>query len=112
MAINVSKTLRKFAIDTKREIENDIVRKNVIDTGRLLRNIKYYQVGNFIQFSMVDYGKFVDEGTRNADGTVRIRPRKFFNEVIDNMSDELEDYLFPDIELEIDRALEKRANLI
>jgi hypothetical protein len=101
MPININKSLKKFAIDTKREIENDIIRKNVIDTGDLLRSIKYLQVGSFISFSMLDYGKFVDEGTDF------IKPRKFFNDVINEMSDELEDYLLGDVELEIEKAVEK-----
>jgi len=74
-------TLHLFGRDTVEVIKKDIRYKKAIDTGRLLGSITY-QVSNRgngfqIDFFMVDYGKYVDEGTRY------IKAREFFIRNID-----------------------------
>jgi hypothetical protein len=103
--MKVAKSLQLYGRTVQSRIENKIVETDTIDTGDLLRSIKYYQIGNYIQFSMLDYGKFTDEGT------IRIKPRKFFNEVIDDSADLLEQMIFRDLELEIDRVFEASGRL-
>jgi hypothetical protein len=62
-------------------IKKDIRYKKAIETGRLLGSITYqiYNKGNGfeIDFFMIDYGKYVDEGTRY------IKAREFFIRNID-----------------------------
>jgi hypothetical protein len=74
-------TLNLFGKDTVEVIKKDIRYKKAIETGRLLGSITY-QVSNKgngfeIDFFMVDYGKYVDEGTRY------IKAREFFIRNID-----------------------------
>jgi len=69
-------TLHLFGRDTVEVIKKDIRYKKAIDTGRLLGSITY-QVSNRgngfqIDFFMVDYGKYVDEGT------IYIKAREFY----------------------------------
>lgn len=105
MAINVSKSLKKFSAKTVRDIQDRIWVTKTIDTGDLLSSISSYQVGTFVQFSMLDYGKFTDSGTKF------ISPRKFFNHIIERNSNELEDLIGDDIELEIDRVMQESGKL-
>jgi hypothetical protein len=74
-------TLNLFGKDTVEVIKKDIRYKKLIDTGRLLGSITYkiYKSNNGfeIDFFMVDYGKYVDEGTRY------IKAREFFIRNID-----------------------------
>jgi hypothetical protein len=103
---NFGKGLSKFGRVTANEIKNDIIRKNVIDTGALLRSINFFQVGNYLEFSMLDYGKFTDEGT------IYIRPREYFIKTINNMADKfLEDALLADVELTIERVFQESGKL-
>jgi hypothetical protein len=51
---------------------------------------------------MVDYGKFVDEGT------IYIRPREFFNKVIEENVNNLEDELEDDIVKYIEKKLTRK----
>jgi hypothetical protein len=110
MPINFNKSLRNWAFVTTNKIRNRIIETDTIDTGDLLASIKYIQSGNFIQFSMLDYGKYTDNPNPRVKKTPR-PPRNFYNKVIDDMGDELEDYLLKDVELEIEKALEKSGKL-
>lgn len=101
--IVLSKSIKKFAKDVEGEIRNGIIRTNTIDTGDLLRSIDSFQVGNFVSFTMLDYGKFTDEGTKYIQP-----PRKFFNGVIEDMVDEFEDYIEDELFLEITKKLTQR----
>lgn len=78
---NLKSTLHLFGRDTVEVIKKDIRYKKAIDTGRLLGSITYqvFDKGNGfeIDFFMVDYGKYVDEGTRY------IKAREFFIRNID-----------------------------
>jgi hypothetical protein len=73
---NLKSTLNLFGKDTVEVIKKDIRYKKLIDTGKLLGSITY-QVSNKgdgfeVDFFMVDYGKYVDEGTKY------IKAREFF----------------------------------
>lgn len=91
--MTIEKLLNRFGQDTVDEIISEIIRKDVIKTGALKNSIDYelIETGNGleIRFKMLDYGKFVDEGT------IYIRPREFFQKVIERaalrMSEDLED---------------------
>lgn len=109
MPINL-KELRNWSFVTTNKIRNKIIETDTIDTGALLASIKYFQSGNFIRFSMLDYGKYTDEFNPRVKKKP-VPPRNFFNKVIEDMGDELEDYLLGDIELEIDKMLEKSGKL-
>lgn len=78
---NLKKTLHLFGRDTVEVIKKDIKYKRAIDTGKLLGSITYniFDKGNGfeIDFFMIDYGKYVDEGTRY------IKAREFFKRNID-----------------------------
>jgi hypothetical protein len=78
---NLKSTLNLFGKETVEVIKKDIRYKKLIDTGKLLGSITYqvFQKGNGfeIDFFMVDYGKYVDEGTRY------IKAREFFIRNID-----------------------------
>ena len=77
---NLKKVLNDYGIETVKIIKNDIRYKKLIRTGKLLGSISYKVVnksgGLGIEFFMVDYGKFVDEGT------IYIKAQKFFKENI------------------------------
>lgn len=110
MAINLNKSLRNWAFITTDNIRKRIIETDTIDTGDLLASIRYIQSGNFIQFSMLDYGKYTDEANPRVKKRPR-PPRNFFNKVIENMSNELDEYLLGDVELEIEKMLEKNVKL-
>lgn len=69
--------MHQFGRDTVEVIKKDIRYKDLIKTGKLLGSITYqlYDRGDNIEvdFFMINYGKFTDEGTRY------IKARKFFN---------------------------------
>jgi len=110
MAVNFNKSLRNWAFVTTEKIRERIIVTDTIDTGDLLASIRYIQSGNFVRFSMLDYGKFTDGPNPRVKKRPR-PPRNFFNKVIDDMGNELEDYLFAEIEFTIDKALEKSGKL-
>jgi len=95
--------LKDWANNTKRKIKNRILAVDAIDTGRLLDSIDWNMDFDGdeakITFEMVEYGKFVDEGT------VYISPRKFFNDIIEKETDVLEDILEEEIILAIEKRL-------
>jgi hypothetical protein len=106
MKKTIKKVLEDWAEDTKSEIVNKIISKGAVDTGRLRDSIGFevkeesdtYKV----YFEMVDYGKFVDEGT------IYIRPREFFNKVIEENVNNLEDELEDDIVKYIEKKLTRK----
>lgn len=73
---NLQSTLHQYGRDTVEVIKKDIRYKDAIKTGKLLGSITYqvYNKGNGfeVDFFMIDYGKYVDEGTRY------IKAREFF----------------------------------
>lgn len=78
---NLKSTLHQYGRETVDVIKKDIRYKKAIDTGKLLGSITYqiYDKGNGfeIDFFMIDYGKYVDEGTKY------IKAREFFIRNID-----------------------------
>ena len=87
MTKDLEKLLNDFGRDTVDAIVNEIVKKDVIKTGALKASIDYDIVNDGetikIQFKMLDYGKFVDEGAKY------IKAREFFNEVIERKINDL-----------------------
>jgi len=98
------KIIETFAKDTKRRIERKIVSVGAVRTGNLLDSIDYdiKESGDEfdIEFSMIDYGKFVDEGTRY------IRPRNFFKDVIEDETKKFERDLEKELEKELYDSVE------
>jgi hypothetical protein len=99
--------MHEFGRDTVGVIKNDIRYKKLIDTGKLLGSITYqlYDRGNGfeVDFFMIDYGKYVDEGTRY------IKARRFFNYNIEKQYEKWEqnilDALAKDSMAEIENIL-------
>ena len=84
---NLKRSLEKFAKETTQLIRRDIRYKKLVKTGKLVGSIDFKVVnknGSYeVEFYMVDYGKFLDEGTRY------IKAQKFFR---DNIDDQLKKY--------------------
>jgi hypothetical protein len=103
MSTDLEKLLNEFGRETVDAIVSDIVRKDVIKTGVLKNSIDYdiFNDGDTIriQFKMVEYGKYVDEGTRY------IEPREFFNKVIERKTNEFSKDLEDEIEKEFYKSL-------
>jgi hypothetical protein len=103
MSRDLEKLLDEFGRETVDDIVNDIVRKDVIKTGALKNSIDYdiFNDGDTIriQFKMIEYGKYVDEGTRY------IEPREFFNKVIERKTNEFSKDLEDEIEKEFYKSL-------
>jgi hypothetical protein len=78
---NLKSTMHQFGRETVEVIKRDIKYKDAIRTGKLLGSITYQlyeRSGNIeIDFFMVDYGKYVDEGTQY------IKARRFFKDNIE-----------------------------
>lgn len=74
--------MHQFGRETVDLIKRDIQYKNAIKTGKLFGSITYqlYEKSDTIEvdFFMVDYGKYVDEGTRY------IKARNFFKKNIED----------------------------
>jgi hypothetical protein len=117
--IDISKGLRKWAEDTKKEIIDKIRETDTIDTGALLRSIDYsqprYSGSNkewFIDFSMLDYGKFTDlppgKGGSSLIKKSPVPPRNFFHKLIEDRRDDLLDYIENEIYLDIEKKLKNK----
>jgi len=113
--IDVRKGLRRWGADTKRKIEQRIKETDTIDTGALLRSIEYtqpkYSGGSgewYVDFSMLDYGKYLDNQANPRVKKQPVPPRHFFEKVIDDNADNLEDYLYEEIYLEIEKKLQPK----
>jgi hypothetical protein len=78
---NFKSILHQFGRETVNVIKKDIRYKKAIDTGKLLGSITYqiYDGRNGLQidFFMIDYGKYVDEGT------IYIKAREFYKRNIE-----------------------------
>jgi hypothetical protein len=96
--ITFAELLRRWAESVKGEIKQEIIRTDTIKTGNLLRSADYTQQGERIQFSMLDYGKFTDEGTR------KITPRNYFAPIIERRTADLEREIGMELEEQIDRV--------
>lgn len=87
--------LIKIGEETRDIIVADIERQHLIKTGTLRDSIDFNIQGNELHFTMVDYGKFLDEGT------IYISPREFFTkhieEQLEKYHDELEEALANDL---------------
>jgi hypothetical protein len=104
MKFNMDKFLKGFGEGTKKEIIKKIIKVGAIRTGNLKNSIAYNvkKTGSdyVIEFSMIDYGHYVDEGSRYI-----IEPREFFNKVIEDHIDKVFDEV-------MDAALEKELEKI
>lgn len=102
----IKKVMEDWAENTVDDIVNKIVKEGAVDTGQLRDSIDYDIRENndkiTISFEMVEYGKFVDEGTKY------IRPREFFNKVIEKNANDLEDELEDDIVKYIEKKLTRK----
>jgi len=99
---NLEEFLNEFGESTKKKIIDKIVKENVIKTGNLYDSINYdvKESGNShsIEFSMIDYGKYPDEGTRY------ITPRHFFDKIInDSINDNLDKLLDEALKKELEK---------
>jgi hypothetical protein len=102
-------TMHQFGRETVEVIKKDIRYKKLIETGKLLGSITYqlYQKNDVIEvdFFMVDYGKYVDEGTRY------IKAREFFIRNIDlqykKWSDKITEAVSQDAVDDITESLKK-----
>jgi hypothetical protein len=78
---NLERVLEQMANDTVAAIKSEIQYQDLIRTGTLLGSIDWRWIrGNEmepeVEFIMVDYGKYLDEGTRY------ITAREFFKKTI------------------------------
>jgi len=107
--MKVKKGLKKWGADTKRKIEQRIRETDTIDTGALLRSIEFFEIGNrYIQFSMLDYGKYLDNKPNPRVKKQPVPPRHFFEKVIEDNADNLEDYIYDELYLEIEKKLKPK----
>lgn len=100
---NLKQTMHQFGRETVDVIKKDIRYKNAIRTGKLLGSITYqlYERGGNIEvdFFMVEYGKFVDEGT------IYIKARNFFKENIQKQYKKWEKDISDAFDKDIDEEL-------
>jgi hypothetical protein len=100
---NLKKTMHQFGRETVDVIKKDIRYKNAIKTGKLLGSIEYQlkeRSGNVeVDFFMVEYGKYVDEGT------IYIKARNFFKENIDKQYKKWEKEISDAVSKDIDEEL-------
>ena len=106
MKFNMDKFLKGFGEGTKKKIIAKIIKEKAIKTGNLKNSISYNVKkagGSYvIEFSMIDYGHYVDEGTRY------IRPREFFDKVITDTIDDLFDKVMDEaLELELEKIFKQ-----
>jgi hypothetical protein len=114
--IEVRKSLENWSKEVKRKIEERIRTTDTIDTGALLKSIKYeypkYSGSNkewFVEFSMLDYGKYLDDKPNPRVKKQPVPPRHFFEKVIEDMSEQkLEEYLYEEIFLDIQKKLQPK----
>lgn len=113
--IDVKKGLKRWSEDTKRKIEQRIRDTDTIDTGALLRSINYsyprYSGGEkswYVDFEMLDYGKYLDNQPNPRVKKAPRPPRHFFEKVIEDQADQLDEYLFDEIYLEIEKKLQPK----
>lgn len=106
---NLKKTLNDYGIDTVKVIKEDIRYKKLIRTGKLLGSISYKIVkrndGLGVEFIMIDYGKFVDEGT------IYIKAQKFFKDNIQKQykkwEPKIKDAVALDFKIDFEKTFQK-----
>ena len=64
MEEDIKKIFDDWGKDTVLAIQALLTAQRNVATGNLRRSIKYVLGENFIQFTMDEYGKYVDEGTK------------------------------------------------
>lgn len=102
MKRKLKRRLENFGTRTTDSIRKKIKKTDTIDTGALLKSIDFDITKKGVEFSMLDYGQYTDEGTS------KIKPRKFFNEVIEKQSEEeLDEVIFDYFKAQIDKKLRK-----
>lgn len=103
MTREMERLLNDFGRDTVDAIVAEIIKKDVIKTGALKNSIDYniFNDGEDIriEFKMLEYGKFVDEGTRY------IKAREFFLKVIEKQTEIFSRDLEDEIEKEFYKSL-------
>lgn len=103
MRFDMKNFLSDFGLLTKKKIVDKIIQVNAIRTGDLKRSISYNvnKKGDSyeIEFSMIDYGQYVDQGTKY------IEPREFFVKIIEETISKAFDEV-------MDEALEKELEKI
>lgn len=95
------KVLKKFGKRTKKDIVDKIESEGLVKTGKLKRSIDFKIDDDNITFEMVDYGKFLDEGTKHIDAY------NFFEDIIQQNSEEIEDDIRDAIQERIEKMLTK-----
>lgn len=114
--LELRRSLTKWSSDTRNKIRQRIVETDTIDTGDLLRSIESSQPrfsgssGWYIDFSMLDYGKYTDLYNPRVK-KLPVPPRNFFFKLIENEMEKLEDEMYDDIVLSIDTILEESGKL-
>lgn len=83
--------VKDFADDTTRKVLDKIIEVDAIDTGRLFESVDA-RIGGAarsytLNMNMVEYGKFVDEGT------IKITPREFFKNIILEQANSFRKYI-------------------
>jgi hypothetical protein len=91
---DINSILKVWAEDVKDEIGKKIVDTRTVDSGDLLRSVKYTIVEDKVRFTMLRYGQYTDEGKpigQNwiTDPKKQKAPRNFFRKVILNNEDDL-----------------------
>ena len=88
---NFNNWVKDFADDTTNKVLDRIILVDAIDTGRLFESIESKVGGGArsytINMNMVEYGKFVDEGT------IKITPREFFKDIIIKQANSFRKYI-------------------
>lgn len=114
--IDIRRSLIEWAKDTQTLIKDRIVMTDTIDTGALLKSIRYInpEYGGsqrkwFIDFEMLDYGKYTDEYNPRVKKEP-VPPRNFFKESIKVMGERLEEYIDEEIDREITGLLVDTTN--
>jgi hypothetical protein len=101
---NYIRALKNYGKETVQVIKKDIRYKNLIKTGDLLGSIDFRLVERGdnieIEFIMISYGKYVDEGT------IYIRAREFFKE---NIKSQFEKWT-PEFNKAIDTDINEELN--
>lgn len=102
MKFDIKRFLEGFGKETQKKIVQKIIKVGAVKTGNLKKSIAYNIIKKGdsyeIEFSMIDYGQYVDEGTEY------IKPREFFVKVIEQYIEKVFDEVMDEA---IEQELEK-----